>query len=282
MKNKSLISDKLKAYSALAASAAIANSANAQIIYTDVNPDVTKSAHGDAYMLDLNNDATVDFILHNYIVSSSGLTLTSIYAEIQNQNAIAGPVTSSYPLPFALNNGDMISASTTPWNDTTINNGFDYLTLMVSPPYNIAMGNWQNTTDKYLPLRIKISGQDHYGWVRLSSTATTTTSVFTVKDYAYNSVANSGITAGQMPAGINENNLSAAKIYAYNNNITVDLGNEIKAEGNIIVTNILGEQVYYQNISNSKTQFILNAASGVYLVTINNEGNTITKKVYIQ
>ena len=283
MEKKSTLSGKLKAYSALAGAAAIAGGADAQVIYTDVNPDVTKSANGDTYMLDLNNDATVDFVLTNAFGTSSGLAIGLVTANITNQNAIAGTVQSSaYPFPFALNAGTTIDATTTPWNDTTLNGGLNYLSLAVGPPYNLTFGAWGSATDKILPLRIKIAGQDHYGWARLTVATTSSASTFTIKDYAYNATPATGITGGQIPTAIEENALTAVKVYAYANNITVDLGNEIKAEGNIVVTNVIGEQVFSQSISNSKTQFSLNAASGVYLVTINNGGNSITKKVYLQ
>jgi hypothetical protein len=283
MKKNSTLSGKLKAYSALAGAAAIAGGADAQIIYTDVNPDVTKSANGDSYSLDLNNDATPDFIFGNVFYQFYGIDVAGFTAQVMDLNAAAGTVNSSgYPLPFALNNGTTIDASTTPWNDTTVNGGADYMSLQIGAPYNINMGNWASATDKIMPLRIKIAGQDHYGWARFSSTVTTTSSTFTIKDYAYNATAGQAIVGGQIPAGVEENALSAARVYAYANNVTVDLGADLKAEGTIIVRNLLGEQVYTQTINATQTKFSLSVASGVYMITLNNGGNSITKKVYIQ
>ena len=43
---------------------------NAQIVYTDVNPDATSS---DTYNLDLNNDGTIDFVVKH----TTGKTITS-------------------------------------------------------------------------------------------------------------------------------------------------------------------------------------------------------------
>ena len=59
--NKSLIK-KIKNYSAAAGSVVAATSASGQIIYTDVNPDLTVSGNMHAYMLDLDNDANADFL----------------------------------------------------------------------------------------------------------------------------------------------------------------------------------------------------------------------------
>ena len=61
-KERSTLSKKITGYSSLAASLlTVSNLVNAQIVYTDVNPDNSQAGNGAEYDLDLNNDATVDF-----------------------------------------------------------------------------------------------------------------------------------------------------------------------------------------------------------------------------
>ncbi len=54
--------DRLKKYALSAGALSVsATAADAQINYTDVNPDSTVTGAGNNYMLDLNNDNTADF-----------------------------------------------------------------------------------------------------------------------------------------------------------------------------------------------------------------------------
>ena len=54
---------KLAAYSAVAgAMLTVGQTANAQVVYTDVDPDESFTAG--SYNIDLNNDATTDFVLN--------------------------------------------------------------------------------------------------------------------------------------------------------------------------------------------------------------------------
>jgi PKD repeat protein len=54
---------------------------------------------------------------------------------------------------------------------------------------------WVNVTDRYLGVRIKKSGQWHYGWIRMDETSGNNATV-KVKDYAFNPNANASINAG--------------------------------------------------------------------------------------
>ena len=54
---------RLGKYTAAAAALVGATGANAQIVYTDVNPDFAHPGNEIGYGLDLNNDANFDFVL---------------------------------------------------------------------------------------------------------------------------------------------------------------------------------------------------------------------------
>src|SRR5690606_15925474 len=83
--------DKLRKY-ALAAGAAVAggHAADAQILYTDVDPDETFSGNT-TYNLDLNNDGTTDFGIQAQSFSYNGYygfflnKSVSIYPVVGNQ-----------------------------------------------------------------------------------------------------------------------------------------------------------------------------------------------------
>jgi hypothetical protein len=64
------------------------------------------------------------------------------------------------------------------------------------------------------------------------------------------------------------------------NNFTVNLGNDEKA--NIQLFNIVGQQVYSETITGSAQVNVANLRSGVYMLKINQNGNTYTTKVVVK
>jgi ureidoglycolate hydrolase len=186
-------------------------SANAQIVYTDVNPDttITQSTNGSsAYSLDMNNDGITDVTMTamlNGTVSRSVQVGTSSGSQVLNYSAPA-PGGNVILLAKARNNNAIIS-STTPSGTNSIwsnaqNVYFRRIQRIVinRPPYyaNVTWGDWSNNTDRYLAVRISVAGAWHYGWVRLSVIVSMTSAVsFTIRDYAYNSIPNQPILAGE-------------------------------------------------------------------------------------
>ena len=58
-------------------------------------------------------------------------------------------------------------------------------------------GQWINATNRYLGLKFKIHGQTHYGWARLSIQYENFTFAATLTGYAYETIPNKAITAGE-------------------------------------------------------------------------------------
>lgn len=186
-KNLHDLSGKLKAYSAMAASVLAADAAQGQIMYADIEPDVTFDNFGDYYILDLNADGTAEFFLYMATNSYPGVFMfISPIAPYGSVNASTG--SSIYRYPFALEAGDMIIDGAD-WENSP------YQT-MASDHYFFSgtYGNWFNITDGYLGLRINDGGNIYYGWARLDASADGMT--FTLKDIAYNTIAGEGICAG--------------------------------------------------------------------------------------
>lgn len=64
------------------------------------------------------------------------------------------------------------------------------------------------------------------------------------------------------------------------NNFTVNLGNDEKA--NIQLFNIVGQQVYSENITGSAQVSVANLHSGVYMLKVNQNGKSYTTKVVVK
>lgn len=281
-KEKPILHKKLKAYSALAGSViAVGSIADAQVVYTDVTPDTTFTNNGDFYNLDLDNNSSVDFKLLltrlNNATTSGTSYINLVEVDPVSLNAAVGTSSTNIPLKLYLNNSIGSSLSWNPGGATT-------LPLGRTSSGTSTSGSWLGAQDKYLPLRFEISGQTHYGWVRLDVDANAKS--FTVKDYAYNTTPNQKILAGQTVVGINKVlSEKGINIHAYEKDIYLTLHKELNPEGTIIITNNLGQIIYKAKVTGAVTKISLGEEfkTGVYFVNINlQEGVNITRKVYIQ
>lgn len=265
--------NKLAVYSALVggALAATAGSADAQIIHTDVNPDDSITGQTDSLLLDLNNDAVVDFrIWLNHGGSSNNIRLTPTMG-----NEVLGSLSGGWFYPFTMNMNDAINSTQNTWNGTA-NGGL--LTMAWVYTAGGTYGNWFGATDKYLGLRFFIGSDLHYGWARLDVDQNATWMV--LKEYAYQAQPDVGLLAGQT-IGIEEAQEASFDVYAHNTTVHVTLENV--NDGKIMIQNMLGQTIKDVEITDTKMEIDLSdVEAGIYLVAVQSEEGSFTKKVYIQ
>lgn len=128
--------------------------------------------------------------------------------------------------------------------------------------------------DSYIGTTFKIGTAKYYGWILVNFT----NNLITVKKYAYNNVANQGLTAGQT-SGI-ENNESEAMISIYPNPTQDQINfNQPEMVKNVIIYTTTGQKVFETNELQNNIS-INNFPSGVYLINIETiTGAHITKKI---
>jgi len=211
--------DKLKGYSALAGAFLLTGlSAEAAVVYTDVDPDETYNTDGDLYELDVNNDGTPDFSLYVvdftypgiFSTTASGATYGGLFRDVfmipASGNSVAGSYGGTFAYPYALNSGDLIGPALS-FQDVTFQSMVYYLAVLDFPepgstlPF-LSSGNWIGVNDKYLGLKFQIDGDTHYGWARLDCGADHHS--FTIKDYAYETIADEPIEAGEVAPPVPE------------------------------------------------------------------------------
>ncbi|MCW3086442.1 MAG: hypothetical protein JWP12_3808 [Bacteroidetes bacterium] len=279
---KKSLQNKLKSYSALAGAVATAGVANAQIVYTDVNPDITVDSTSNSVDIDLDNGGIIDFTLG---LQSGTVSYSST---IYNYNAVLtlpNPTTGVNAIAqdaagvnSALNLNDPIDASLTWATDTVQLAAFVY---PASTSFNV--GNWIGVNDKYFGFRFDLAGTTHYGWARFDVAADGTTAV--LKDYAYDATANTAIPAGAMPTTTSINELLAhnTQIYGFDNSINVKLFNTT-IDGVVTVTDVLGQQVAKIIVTDATTTIEMsNAKAGVYFVNVTKaNGSSYTKKLFMK
>lgn len=269
---------RLGKYTAAAAALVGASGANAQIVYTDVNPDFAHPGNEIGYGLDLNNDANFDFAMFSadtVVTSGARIRYTVIapYGTAAASNAIAGESPSGYDYALALNSGDMIDA-TLNWIAATNTMAYN---VDSNNPYN---ENWNGVTDKYLGLKFVVAGNTHYGWARLDVQAVA--DVWTLKDYAYNGTPNGSITAGQM-AGVNTMELESLVHFVNQPNNTVKVVvNGGLTEGAITLVTANGQTVSTGNVDSDEYIVDLNGLSaGIYVINAQFAEGSMTKKVIV-
>ena len=278
----------LKKFSAFVVTAMLFNaSANAQIVYTDVNPDTTISCSAigciQSYNLDLNNDATVDFTLYTSYqfvpcTLSTGGIMQRVYVSSQSGNGID---------TLMMNANDTIgsnlafSASSENLRRKTFQGG----------QCNGSSGSWTSTSDHYLGLQITVGASTYYGWARLNVVVPgvypTSTVYFRVKDYAYNSIPNQPILAGQTVAtGITENSFASSINLFPNpatNHLTIALGNNTK-KVEVTIADITGKIIYKTVATNSEKVEVntKDFAAGIYVVQVQSAAYSKTEKLIIK
>ena len=183
------------------------------IVYTDVKPDsLILKNHTDSFKIDLNNDGIPDFefarshvvLCDDNILGTWAYAITLSVKPASGNNAI---MTTGPNLPRALDSSTAIAKDSL-W--ATISQvllyGATSATGHCKTSVPIIRGYWLNVFDKYIGLKFIKGNSMYYGWARLSSSYSLApvpnhnliiSGQLTLKDYAYNSIPNQSILAGQ-------------------------------------------------------------------------------------
>lgn len=211
----SKLDKNLWAYAAVASAAGVgmlaaAPAAEAKIVYTPVNV-----ALPPGYALDLNHDGIVDFYLVPGADASIGGSSRASYLEVchipgqcvqsssslkaNKDNTVRIFSSGAAALPAGAKIADGEKFQVPGFAAGMVGREF------YSRSSNTAQfwkGPWANggkgSTNRYLGFKFKINGQFHYGWARLSvSTPAHGAYKATLTGYAYETIPNKGIVAGQ-------------------------------------------------------------------------------------
>ncbi len=177
-------------------------SAKAQINYTDI-ADITLNTNGAFYLLDLNNDGVADYRITydiRFPGSCSDIAQLNYFIKITplGTSYVGAPVLSP-SWPYALNANSTIDTSLT-WKNKP-NQLLFSMTWVCTNNYwtGTASGNWVNTVNKFLPLKLVIGEDKYYGWVSIDvSGLNSSFGSIIIKDYAINTLPGIPIRAGEI------------------------------------------------------------------------------------
>ncbi|MBT3301671.1 MAG: T9SS type A sorting domain-containing protein [Bacteroidetes bacterium] len=282
---------KLKSYSLLATGVLAFGGVQAQIQYTDIEPDSVINRN-ETMLINMNNGGKAEFKIQNTFSSSvsSGsssiynlLTLTPVdsneFLGIQS-NIVTSSSSSTYLfVPSVLGANDNIGPSESYWTDNSY--GILYANVKYaygSYSFNVKAGKWLNEEDAYAGVRFLFQGDSiwHYGWIRLS---VPNDSTIIVKDFAYESHAGKAIKAGQTYSAVEEKGKDF-KLFTASKNLII-ANNEENAM--VLIYNTSGQLMVNRELNQGKNQIDLNHfVSGYYIVKIQYKDGVFTEKVLVK
>lgn len=252
-----LLLKKLGTYGLFATAFLAHKNSDAQVVYTDVDPDLVLNSN-EFDDLDLNNDGTNDFGLANIQSSFNA----AIGISVTNSAAVAGYMLDFYGTSFAmasmLDEGDPIGP-TLNWNTQTSSGNAFWGSVFGFGD----VGPWDNVTNKFAGLRIIVDGNTHYGWARFDVSHTK----LTLKDYAYDETPDAAINGELLD--INGNPEFFPTVYSYENHLQIILPTSVpSAEATIFDMN--GRMISNKTIFSNENIEMGNLSKGMYLVRIAN------------
>ncbi len=193
---------RLKLYSLAAAAAGVSVLAMAQPSEGEVI--VTKKAiqlhAGIPVSVDLNNDGLADFKFSftTFFSSSHYKYNAKLAVKGLTKGKVVGMKSSDFRGPYAsaLAGGANIGPA------AHFSSSKGQITVEREKQYGSATGyygNWKDEANHYLGVKFQIKGQTHFGWIRLNARFGGT---MQINGWAYETVANKRITAGQTAASV--------------------------------------------------------------------------------
>ena len=248
---------------------------NAQIVYTDINPDTTVNEFLQAYGVDFNQDNKID--VHLTLLDNVGVWVMLLIpdSELDDVSVVYDGEEAS-----VLEFGDEISVSSNYWELGSGWGGLLYGYWNDDGTY----GNWVGSQEnKYLGIKFSDNSNDYYAWIHLSTIIHDYNDYeFTIHGFAYNSTADEGIEAGDMGnVGIAEPKSKTAIIYP---NPAQDII-FIKGDFNIKsywITDVSGKVVIRESNNKRHSIDISNLKEGYYFLNMSSDEEQIKTQSFIK
>lgn len=290
MENSTKDKNSIGKYAAMAGAFIAGTSVNAQIVYTDVNPDAVVDANN-PFTVDMDANGVNDFEFtiqdinggFTYYGGLVNIAYSGIGAGVAGLNGgIMGSVSSqaSMNIASALMSSNLVDSNGSFLSDGVLAASIDVVaTGLFSSAFTTYPGNFKGQTDKFIGVNFDINGNNHYGWVRLD--VNNTCDQIIVKDYAFNGVPDLPLYAGQT-VGLEDISVSEkvnfkTMLDGAAINVTPDL-----LGGEINMVDMQGRTVSSNTIKDVNTTISykdLNA--GIYMIVVNANNETVSKKVYV-
>lgn len=206
--------------------ATISISVKGLIIYHDVIPNATITCSGNScnqkYNIDLNNDSVIDFELttiHSHFNGGMGIppfTMSAVSILPKSSNAVA--TDSNYVSQLiAMQSID----SSLLWHYSTGQYLKRYFQVASNP--QTITGLWSNALTGYLGLKLVVGAQTYYGWLRMQINVSLSSASMTIMDFAYNSIPNQPILAGEFCATVATLSVNGNTTLCHSDSVTLSM-----------------------------------------------------------
>jgi hypothetical protein len=238
-------------------------SKSAQIIYHDIF-DVTIDDINPQYDLDMENG--IGGTGPDFRISYGTTPVANWFEFINSQTTSFGSMGSVlFDLVVGdvlnLNPSALIEPTSVTWSDLSTQSQPLALYYLGGP-----QGQWAGgATDAYIGVRFEISGNLHYGWIRVD--VESPSPKLTIKDFAYNSIPNEVIAAGDVGSSCNAS-FSYYQVYignGTNSNPTCEVHFANSSIGSLTYQWDLGDG----STSNQEDPQYTYSASGTYTIVLN-------------
>jgi len=261
-----------------------------QIIYTDIIPDDTLVPDyvSDSHLIDFNGDLTSELVIfsskQDTVIQSFNVTISGVAISTLGNTEIVAQITT-------IGNEDVVVADTLQ-HGHVINSASSYLSSATPSVFpgvglgikidllSVTAGDFIDNGNLFFGVKFELGTNIHYGWVQVKVAADASSGI--IYDYAYQSIADSSILAGNIEDGfvsVSNDNLEEVVIYSTHKKLHLITGNE---SGNLAIYNLLGEQLIATRVIGNSNFAINDLSKGIYLVSFTSGINTVTKKVYIE
>jgi len=261
------LQSKIKVYSTIALSFSGLGALNSQIVYHKCIPPIILNGSNPTYNIDMDGDSTNDFQ-----AQTDGVVRAQLNNLIPVNNGVAGYGSGAWFYAQAFASNQNIGASVGNWNNAGRN--------ILASAYSLNSSGWGyfgDGQDHFAGVKFKIGSTLHYGWIRFSGIPNQGTTI-TIMDWAYNSVADTSILAGEgIVSEITENTSPEnIAVFYFNKKLNINFLNA-NDKGYIKISNIMGQEIRNVGITATKMTIDLGDVSpGIYVVSINNDAKKIT------
>lgn len=288
---------RLADYAAFAGSIiCLMNKADAEVIYTDIDPDVVLTTDGNYYAIDIDNNGTPDFqFLKSTFSINPSFSYYYYFRELAAgpfyQNAIAGN-SHFYPypgvldfFPYAISYNKVIDSGLL-WQTGSLQ--FMACKTWTSIYDNHCSNCYWNTKslyevlDHYIAIRfIDNENKNHYGWIRCD--VREDGGLLVIKDFAYETEPDYLILAGSKTTfqEIKPGNIKG-EIYTSGNTVYISVPRRPTMEFSINIYNLTGQIIYSAQSENPFIEIHLDVPHGIYVVVVNSGNAKLSKKVLIE
>lgn len=190
---------RLLSYTASASAFLIGSEVSAQIMHSDLNPDITldaltMTADGlGQFALDIDSNGVDDFIFKAEVSSTASGKWEFVRVDRGDlDNEMPWP---EFPGPNPYSAGQQID-SALPFLDADVRLIQQFQWSSTSINSSTTVGNWQGAVDAFLPIKFKIDANFHFGYIRMGVLDYDS---FEIKAYAYEATPGDPIKAGALP-----------------------------------------------------------------------------------